>query len=197
MNVEGEAWRLEEPKFPALETVRLRLRGLRPGDEEFLASLDSDPRVMEHIHEGPLPYEKALRYAHAQVQGACFRRHWGKWMVESHDGGQPLGWVEVGNVNGRYRDDLQVGYEFAPGAWGRGYATEAAGRVIEYMFEEIGLDRLVAIAREANPASLRVLSKLGFRRAGRRRDRALVWCPAFRLTAEAWRARRSRAELAG
>jgi RimJ/RimL family protein N-acetyltransferase len=173
--------------FPELETPRLRLRGLRPGDEEFLAALDSDPAVMEHIHEGVIPFEKALRWARLQVETAGFRRNWGKWLVELREGEVRLGWVELGKLSGPDRDDLAVGYEFAPAHWGKGYASEAVSRLLRYAFEELDLDRVAAMARPANTASQRVLDKLGFRRVGRRRDDGLVWCDEFRLTAEEWR----------
>ena len=181
----------EEPRLPEFETARLRLRGLRPGDEEFLASLDSDPAVMNHIHEGPISYDKALHYARMQVGAAAFPRHWGKWLVESREGRTALGWVEMGKLSGPDRDDLQVGYEFAPAHWGRGHATEAVSRVLEYAFDEVGLDRVAAIARPDNTASARVLHKLGFRQVGRRRDDGAVWCNEYRLTAQEWRRHRA------
>jgi len=99
--------------------------------------------------------------------------------------------VELAKLSGRDRDDLQIGYEYAPSHWGRGYATEAAGRVLEYAFEVVKLDRLAAIARPANVASVRVLEKLGFRSVGCRQDDGLVWCTEYRLTSEDWRLNRA------
>jgi len=186
---------LEEGPFPEFETLRLRLRKLRPGDEEFLATLDSDPSVMKHIHQGPFPYENALRYSRIQVEAAAFRHRWGKWLVESREAAAALGWVELSKLSGPHRDDLQVGYQFAPAHWGRGYATEGVSRVLEYAFGDLQLDRVAAIARPKNLASNRVLDKLGFRRVGRRRDQGLVWSNEYRLTAEEWaRYRAARAE---
>ena len=173
-----------KPQFPELHTLRLRLRGLRPGDEEFLASLDSDPRVMQHIHEGAMPYEDALYYARNQIELAPYHWRAGKWLLESRADGARLGWVELGKLSGPDRDDLQVGYELAPAHWGRGYATEAVSRVLEHAFASLKLDRVAAIARPANAASVRVLEKMGFQRVGRRQDAGRVWCDEFRLTAE-------------
>ena len=155
----------------------------------MLARLDADPAVMQHIHTGPLTYQEAFGYARLQVDGAEFRWRWGKWLVVARDGAVAAGWVELCKLGGLHRDDLQVGYEFAPEHWGRGYATEAAARVLEYAFMELEMDRVAAIARPANGASLRVLEKLGFREAGRRRDGGLVWCNEYRLTLEDWRQR--------
>jgi ribosomal-protein-alanine N-acetyltransferase len=48
-----------------------------------------------------------------------------------------------------------------PECWGEGYATEAAGRVIEFAFRDLGATRIWAGAAEWNKGSLRVLEKLG------------------------------------
>jgi len=62
--------------------------------------------------------------------------------------------------------DVALGYAFGAPWWGRGYATEASRGVIDEAFGPLGLDRLVAITREANLGSRHVLEKLGFRMEG-------------------------------
>ncbi|HEV2059035.1 MAG TPA: GNAT family N-acetyltransferase [Solirubrobacteraceae bacterium] len=62
--------------------------------------------------------------------------------------------------------DVALGYAFGARWWGRGYATEAARAVIAEAFGPLGMDRLVAITREANHGSRHVLEKLGFRMEG-------------------------------
>jgi len=62
--------------------------------------------------------------------------------------------------------DVALGYAFGSPWWGRGYATEASRGVIDEAFGSLGMDRLVAITREANLGSRHVLEKLGFRMEG-------------------------------
>jgi [ribosomal protein S5]-alanine N-acetyltransferase len=62
--------------------------------------------------------------------------------------------------------DVALGYAFGARWWGRGYATEASRAVVAEAFGELGMDRLVAITREANLGSRHVLEKLGFRMEG-------------------------------
>jgi ribosomal-protein-alanine N-acetyltransferase len=62
--------------------------------------------------------------------------------------------------------DVALGYAFGARWWGRGYATEASRGVIAEAFGTLGLNRLVAITREANLGSRHVLEKLGFRLEG-------------------------------
>jgi RimJ/RimL family protein N-acetyltransferase len=62
--------------------------------------------------------------------------------------------------------DISLGYAFGARYWGRGYATEAARAVLAEAFGPLGMERLVAITREANLGSRNVLRKLGFRMDG-------------------------------
>jgi RimJ/RimL family protein N-acetyltransferase len=64
--------------------------------------------------------------------------------------------------------DVALGYAFGSAYWGRGYATEAAWAVVAEAFGPLGLDQLVAITREQNFGSRRVLAKLGFEEHGLR-----------------------------
>jgi RimJ/RimL family protein N-acetyltransferase len=72
-----------------------------------------------------------------------------------------IGCTDIDEIlNGR--GDL--GYWFARSAWGKGFATEAARAVVEFAFETLGLDGLSSGHASDNPASGRVLEKIGFRR---------------------------------
>ncbi len=62
--------------------------------------------------------------------------------------------------------DISLGYAFGADHWGRGYATEAAGAVLDEAFGPLALTRVVAITREANRGSRNVLRKLGFHMEG-------------------------------
>lgn len=113
------AWdRMERAERPAWETTRLRLRGLRPGDEPFLASLDADPEVMRYVHDGPRSYSAAFSSACLQVQVAPYGVLRGKWIVEALATEAAVGWIEIDRLRGEDRDYYALGYEFAPGAWG-------------------------------------------------------------------------------
>lgn len=64
----------------------------------------------------------------------------------------------------------EVGYMFDPDCWGRGYATESLRAVVQHAFGEWGIRRLTASYFADNPASGRVLSKVGFQHEGTRRQ---------------------------
>jgi RimJ/RimL family protein N-acetyltransferase len=57
-----------------------------------------------------------------------------------------------------------IGYTVARAHWHQGYATEAVGRLLAYLFEELGLRRVIAETDVLNDPSWRLLERLGFRR---------------------------------
>jgi RimJ/RimL family protein N-acetyltransferase len=68
----------------------------------------------------------------------------------------------------------ELGYWITPAAWGRGYATEAGRAVLAIARETLGLRRIVSGHFVDNPASGRVLTKLGFRATGHVEQRRCV-----------------------
>ncbi|EMA24660.1 GNAT family N-acetyltransferase [Haloarcula argentinensis] len=67
-----------------------------------------------------------------------------------------------------------LGYSICPDHWGNGYATDAVDCLAQYAFQELRLNKLGADCYATNPASARVLEKVGFQQEGRRRDHAFV-----------------------
>jgi len=60
------------------------------------------------------------------------------------------------------RDAAEFGYWLAPDERGKGLATEAASAFVQYGFSRLGLKRITARTLSCNPASKRVLEKIGF-----------------------------------
>jgi len=69
----------------------------------------------------------------------------------------------------------ELGYWVGVPYWGNGYATEAARAVVKYGFGTLGLHRIFASHFANNPASARVLRKIGMRYEGRLRGHVLKW----------------------
>lgn len=65
----------------------------------------------------------------------------------------------------------EIGFGIVQAMWGRGYMTETCRAVVEYGFEDMGLSRVEARCQVSNPASARVLEKIGMRRVGLVRGR--------------------------
>lgn len=71
-----------------------------------------------------------------------------------------------------HREDFRasVGYDLARAHWGKGIMSEALGAVVRFGFEHMNLNRVEADVSAENPASVRVLEKMGFQLEGRQRQ---------------------------
>jgi RimJ/RimL family protein N-acetyltransferase/uncharacterized glyoxalase superfamily protein PhnB len=141
---------------PALETARLRLDALTPGDAEALHAFYRDPEAMRYMPEPPHA-DLARTRARIARDLATMRRH--LWAVRLRDGGDLVG--VVGYLAGTRHPGL--GYLIHPAHWGRGYAGEAVAAALEHGFDVLGFDRVELWIDERNRASRRVAEKLGFR----------------------------------
>jgi len=89
----------------------------------------------------------------------------------------------------------ELGYWIALDCWSRGYATEASRRIIDFGFEVLGLHRIEARHLLRNPASGRVMQKLGMQQEGVQRDWVIKWdrfesLAVYSILEPEWRARR-------
>jgi RimJ/RimL family protein N-acetyltransferase len=148
---------------PTLETERLILRPQVESDSIELIAMSMDPQVMEFIGHGAMTLQDSAELAQEtlEMDGPL-----GRWIVVEKDTGHILGWAVLTHLDDS--EDIEVGYGFKAMAWGRGFATETARRLLRYGFEDLGLKEIVAVSRPENTASHRVLEKSGLRRHGLR-----------------------------
>jgi RimJ/RimL family protein N-acetyltransferase len=145
--------------MPSIETDRLLLRMIRADDLDQLALLLSDPDVVKYVGDGqPSGREEAARALES------ISKHWethgfGRWAVVDKSSGEFIGFGGLRSLFGT----PEVVYHFAKAYWGKGYASEMARAVLRFGFEERGFDRIVAITKPQNAASIRVMDKVGLR----------------------------------
>jgi RimJ/RimL family protein N-acetyltransferase len=154
---------MDEP----FETERLRFRPFTPDDVDAGYALWSDPDVGRYTGGPHVSHEqtRALIAAHARNQD---RHGFSVWAVEDRETGELIGEVGLQPLEGS-GPEIEIGWAFAPGAWGHGYATEAAQAWLDLAFGTLGLDEVIAVIRPENEASHRVARRLGMEPAGRRR----------------------------
>ena len=148
-----------------LRTSRLRLRRLQADDVDWMVDLHADPKVMRQIRPPDDRAATERRIAELLEEQERDPR-FGVFPAEATRTGEVVGWFVLAPLDDG--PEIELGYRLFPEQWGRGYATEGARALARHAFETIGLDRLVAVTREDNEASIRVLRKIGFVRAGMR-----------------------------
>jgi RimJ/RimL family protein N-acetyltransferase len=153
------------PVFRDGDTVELRT--VEEEDVEFLQELVNDPRVRVGLGA-------------TEPVTASDERDWVESVGEEGDAhflicvdGDPVGVLGFQPPNEAW-GVTELGYMVVPGEWGNGYATDALRELCGYAFEERRLNKLTANAYETNPASRRVLEKVGFTEEGRLRREAFV-----------------------
>jgi RimJ/RimL family protein N-acetyltransferase len=142
-------------------TARLTLRPAWPEDAPQLAAAIGHESVTRNLSKVPWPYSLADAEAH------IMRPRQPKdvfCLIFEHKGAHPrlIGGIGMGAIEG----GQEFGYWLTPSAWGRGYATEAGRAVVAAARHTLGLHRLKAGHFVDNPASGRVLTKLGFHPTG-------------------------------
>jgi RimJ/RimL family protein N-acetyltransferase len=143
-----------------LVTERLLIRPYREDDATGLHDVFGSPEVMKWTPSPPSKdvAETAQRLVRTMAFTAKQPPGLGLWALELREKGEFLGQVGLFPVEGK-GPDVEVAYELAPRAWGRGYATEAARALIDYGFGEMHLERIVALILSDNVRSRRVAEK--------------------------------------
>lgn len=144
-------------------TQRLFLRPAWPEDWQVMLGGIADEGVVRNLSRVPWPYGPADARAFVSKPQDPVRPH---FLIVEAASGHMVGCVGLGG----HADGTELGYWLARPYWGRGYATEAGAAVVD-VARFLGHRSLVAGHFVDNPASGRVLRKLGFRPTGAIRPR--------------------------
>ncbi len=146
-----------------LRTSRLILRPWVDADVDAWAALNADPRVMEFF---PSTYDRARSESSAAAMRRDLARDgYGWWALEVAGGAAFTGVVALQQVpfQAPFTPALEVGWRLAHDYWGRGYATEGAHAALDFAFDALGRDEVVAMTARPNLRSQRVMQRLGMR----------------------------------
>lgn len=180
-----------DPGMPALSATRVVIRRFRHEDAEPFAAYRSHPSVARYQSWTPPVSVDVAREMVAEFQrGDPTAPGWYQYAISLSADGPIVGDIGVF----RYDNHLQadIGFTLAAEFHGRGYATEAVGRLVQHLFTDRGLHRLSAQCDSRNVNSARLLRKLGFAQEGFRRQNSRLkgeWTDdvLFGLLAQDWR----------
>jgi RimJ/RimL family protein N-acetyltransferase len=159
--------------LPTLVTPRLTLRAYLPSDAEAVSRMAGAREVATHTATIPHPYP--VEEAHAWVTARAQMWHDGaaaNWAIVHQDHGLIGG---VGLVLEFEHERAELGYWIGVPFWGQGFASEAAAAVLQCGFTRLSLARIYAVHQGSNPASGKVLRKLGMTLEGRSRSHVVKW----------------------
>ena len=142
-----------------IETQRLLIRPFETRDWKEVHTYTQDAHVMTFVEEGQLTETQT--------------KEW----VEKNSGDEAQAFAVLLKAENSLIGHMifhpwfaaltyEIGWVFHPKYHQKGYATEAAQALLRYAFDELHLHRVIATCQPENPASQRVMEKIGMRREG-------------------------------
>ena len=152
-----------------IETTRLILRrAVREDAEPMFRNWASDPEVTKYL---TWPTYEKVETAHQILDlwtSEYEKPNYYQWMIVLKELGEPIGSISVVRQNDRV-EEAEIGYCIGSRWWHKGIMTEALTAVIEYLFSEVGMNRVAARHDPNNPHSGGVMRKCGMKYEGTHR----------------------------
>jgi RimJ/RimL family protein N-acetyltransferase len=155
---------MSEAAFTRIESERLILRRFEDSDLSPFVAYRNDPEVAKYQawdscdEQEARAFIREMKSARAGVPGG-----WFQFAIESKETGALIRDCALRvDEDEPYR--AEIGFTLAREYQGRGFASEAVSRLLDYAFDTLGLHRVVAIADCRNAPSVALLERLGLRR---------------------------------
>ncbi|SHF37682.1 Protein N-acetyltransferase, RimJ/RimL family [Seinonella peptonophila] len=144
-----------------LETERLMLRLFQSTDAKSVQKLAGHEEIARTTLGIPHPYPDGVAEAWIEhVRRAAERGEMFSFALIRKEDHQLIGCV---SLRVKSANDGELAYWVGRPYWGQGFATEASKKVVNFGFEVLGLNRVYAKAMTKNPASYKVMSKIGMK----------------------------------
>ncbi|KTD66067.1 GNAT family N-acetyltransferase [Legionella shakespearei] len=144
-----------------LKTSRLILRPWLEKDKEPFLHMNQDNKVLEFL-AGPMSQEQVNDFMEYQNQQLKDRQYM-LWAAELQETGELIGFIGLNYFDkpAHFSPAVEIGWRLGSQYWGLGYATEGALASLEYGFNPLGLDEIVAFTVPDNLRSRNVMEKIG------------------------------------
>jgi [ribosomal protein S5]-alanine N-acetyltransferase len=162
------------PQQPSLATTRLILRPFMLSDAKNVQRLAGD-RTIADTTNIPHPYPDGKAEEWIQKHPADFEAGQSvNFAITLGATGEFMGSISLMNIAAQHQR-AELGYWLGVPYWRKGYCTEAGNAIIAYGFSTLALNRIYAFHAHRNPASGRVMQKLGMTHEGMLRQHAFRW----------------------
>ncbi|PWW28758.1 GNAT family N-acetyltransferase [Chryseobacterium sp. AG844] len=148
-------------KFPVLQTERLILSQLEEKDIPFIVELLQHRIFSDLTSNIPYPYVENDARSWVEMSKEAFENNTGYTFAIRNKEGQIIGAI---GLHDRDDDKAELGYWIGIPYWNKGYVTEAAKGIIDFGFDELKLNKIFATHFLHNPASGRIMEKIGMKK---------------------------------
>ena len=157
-----------------LQTCRLTMRAFEPADAPAIQILLNDKEIASNTRSVDFPYPKGQALIWIEAQAAK-RAEFDSFVFGIHlrESDQLIGGIGL-DLN-KKDHNAELGYWIGREFWNQGYCSEVAMEVLRFGFEKIGLYKIHAHYLTRNPASGRVLEKIGMTHEGMLRGHSRKW----------------------
>ncbi len=151
---------LQFKQFPILETDRLLLRRILPRDADDMFEYSKSESITKYLLWKPHPDKDYTCKYIDFLQEKYDTYDYFDWAIVLKENQKMIGTVGFANLD-MSKNIGEIGYVVNSDFQGKGYATEAADRILKFGFETLGLLRIEGKFISENKASLSVLRKIG------------------------------------
>lgn len=151
-------------KFPKIETERLILSQLKEEDIPFVTEYLQNKIFSDLTSNIPYPYTREHSELWIKMSQEAFDNNTGYTFAIRNKDGQIIGAI---GLHDREDDKAELGYWMGRPFWNKGYITEAALALLEFGFRELEFNKIYATYFLHNPASGRILEKIGMEEEAR------------------------------
>lgn len=143
-----------------METDRLIIRRFFDDDWHDLYEYLSQETVVQYEPYGVFNEEECKKEAIRRSQSDAF------WAVCLKEDNKLIGNIYFQQQEPKAFMTWEIGYVFNPEYYGKGYATEASRKILQYGFEQVGAHRIIGKCNPENTSSWRLMERLLMRREG-------------------------------
>jgi len=144
-----------------IETKKLVMRSVEPGDAGFLADLFNSADPLESDAPYDLVYPLSEEMEEDWISRIGLRGDEAHMIVEARKGHRPIGIISVSEIDGR-NASARLRIRLEEGSWDKGYGAEAVGGTARFMFDRLNMRRVWLRVDEGNARAIRCFESCGF-----------------------------------
>ncbi|WP_017413897.1 GNAT family N-acetyltransferase [Clostridium tunisiense] len=155
--------------FPQIETERLMLKEVSLANSMDMFEIFSDEETLKYYDVEPVHKVAEVNKLIEVLQNRFKNKRGIRWGLYLKDSGKLIGTCGYHDVN-REALRAEIGYELSRDFWRKGYMKEALEVILDYGFNNMGLNRIQALVEPENEKSIGILKRVGFTKEGVLRD---------------------------